>query len=133
MVELKKLQIEFEKGQVGDLPVVITVQEANAVQGMRRELLKSQAFAPDKSGGMTAVDSDQAVQMLRIITYPDCVAGTIHIEGMEDPSFDDFCHLPAEFTSRWAQAVYEVNPSWSGRKQETPADEQKKATSSGSK
>jgi hypothetical protein len=136
MIELKSKTIQFPKGQVGDLPVSITVKEASVLQGMRREMLRMQAWQPAAKGSTDLVEEgstdlvpaeqDEARQMVRMITYPDCMAGTVGYEGMDPPDFETFLSLPAAIVNPWVAAVYDLNPSWSGKSDSSKDKKQKK-------
>jgi hypothetical protein len=144
MIELKKIKVvlnpsprpspkgEGEKGKAGEISV--TIQEANAVIGLKRKLLSSEAFTldPNNKGEMIPVEEDHVRHMLRVLDYPNFVAPVVEIHGLPDPiTFEDFANLPEEWLDRWSEAVYTLNPHWLN-KPKTETDE-KKVQSSGKK
>jgi hypothetical protein len=144
MIDLQTKTVQLGKGQAGDLPISVTVKEASVLQGMRREMLRMQAWRPAAKGSTDLVEEgstdlveegstdlvpaeqDEARQMVRMITYPDCMAGTVGYEGMEPPDFETFLALPAAIVNPWVAAVYELNPSWSGKSDDSKGKKQKK-------
>lgn len=85
----------------------LTLSEATTLMGMRRTMLQVQM--------QKALEGDEAQRILQVITYPDLVGAVVKTEGFAawPISFADFCDLPEQFTTRWEQAVYELNPHWS--------------------
>ena len=107
--ELKRKTVEWGE-------VRIVVQEASGLIGMRRQLLRNQAFAPDpkKKGAFKPADDDEALQTLRLVVYPDYTACIVESEGLPDPlTFEAFVELPEELLNALGMAVYQVNPAWS--------------------
>ena len=93
----------------------VTVGEATALMGMRRQLLREGAFEPDKQDAKKRTPSytDEAQQIMRLIVYPDYVACMTASVGLPDPvTFEAFCELPDAFLTRWGIAVYQLNPHW---------------------
>lgn len=108
--------------EIGD--VSITVSEANAIVGMRRQLLREQAFRDDPVDPKKRVPAheDEARQILRLVTYPDYVSCLVASKGLPDPlTFEAFCELPDALLGRWGVLVYTLNPHWL----ELPTDEKK--------
>lgn len=108
--------------EIGD--VSITVSEANAIVGMRRQLLREQAFRDDPTDPKKRVPAheDEASQILRLVTYPDYMSCLVASKGLPDPlTFEAFCELPDVLLGRWGVLVYTLNPHWL----ELPTDEKK--------
>lgn len=108
--------------------VSLTVCRATALMGMQRSIAAYQGAVE------TAEETNEAVRVLRTISYPDLTACTNEVVGIHWPiSFDEFCGLPDDLIARWEQAVYEVNPHWSLAGQTEPVEtrEKKVATSTG--
>lgn len=97
MPEMQRVTVEW-----GDVRLV--VQEATTLIGMKRARLKTEAIAAD--------ETDEDRRILRIVTYPDVVAATVSLEGMEMPGFDEFCELPEPLINAWLEQVYLLNPHW---------------------
>lgn len=136
MFELKKIKVvlnpspqpspkgEGEKGRAEEISV--TIQEADAVIGLRRKLLSAQAFVEDAEnpGTVKPVETDPARHMLRVMDFPNLVAPVVEVQGLPDPiTFEDFASLPEVMLTRWSEAVYELNPHW--RVVQTEPDEKK--------
>ncbi|HEY4693020.1 MAG TPA: hypothetical protein VIH16_06250 [Bellilinea sp.] len=108
--------------EVGE--ILVTVSEATGLMGMRRQILRNEAFQPDAADAkkMVPVYEDEAMQVLRLISYPDCAASLVSSTGLPTPlTFEDFIELPDVLLERWATATYELNPHWL----ELPSDEKK--------
>ena len=93
----------------------VTVSEATALMGMRRQLLREGAFEPDKQDAKKRAPTytDQAQQVLRLIVYPDYVSCMTASTGLPEPlTFEVFCELPDAFLESWGRAVYTLNPHW---------------------
>jgi hypothetical protein len=86
----------------GDVSIIVS--EATALIGMKRSRMKVEA-----SG---TIDNDTDISILRIITYPDLLAATVEIKGMNKPTFEEFLDLPDTLVMKWEQAVYRLNPHW---------------------
>jgi hypothetical protein len=87
----------------------VTVREATALDGMRRQILRGNAIQ--------AADTDEALQIMRLIVYPDltCCLVKEQSRGLPDPlTFEAFCELPVGLTDAWNEAVYTVNPQFLG-------------------
>ncbi|MHB0922630.1 MAG: hypothetical protein ACYC3H_01525 [Bellilinea sp.] len=108
--------------EIGD--VSITVTEANAIIGMRRQLLREQAFVEDPKDPKKRLPAheDEATQILHLVSYPDYVSCLVKSTGLPDPlTFEAFCELPDALLGRWGLLVYTLNPHWL----ELPTDEKK--------
>ena len=99
-----------------DLTVKITVARATVLMGMTRTRLRMDAAAADEQ------DLDR--RLLRLFSYPDVMAATLDVEGLDGwpLDFDDFIQLPEELGARWEEAAYELNPHWVPRSDEDEAD-----------
>ena len=87
--------------------IVITVTEANVMDGTRRGILRGEALRADIG------DEPTEQWLLRVITFPDLVAATRSVIGMPWPvSFEAFCDLPERLVNEWSEAVYRLNPHW---------------------
>jgi len=83
----------------------LTVSEATALIGMKRTRLKIEA---DRAG-----ETDPDRHILRLLTFPDVVAATVQVEGLEWPlDFETFVALPDRLVAKWEEAVYGLNPHW---------------------
>ena len=108
--------------------ISVTVSEATALMGMRRQLLRNEAFQPDAKDAkkQAPVQQDEAAHILRLVSYPDYVSCLVQSQGLPDPlTFEAFLELPDALLERWGMLVYTLNPHWL----ELPVDEtaQKKA------
>jgi hypothetical protein len=141
MLELQRKTVE-----VGDVHLV--VQEADGRIGMKRQMLRGEAFKvdpeteraglkPAPTSVVMPVEEDEALQVLRLIAYPDYIAALVEWEDKTAPAcletrpmcFEDFWRLPETLLDAWGAAVYELNPHWL-RVPEKEAE--KKVLSSGS-
>lgn len=124
----------------GTLEVI--VGEATVLQGMKRQMLQSEALAmiQETDGKRQVPDDPEALglYLLKRYTWPNCIAAALesskalnHVEL----TFDRFCHLPEKFVARWEQAVLELNPHWrlSGDTEEEEAEEKKEEPASSKK
>lgn len=101
---LKELTINYKQSEAD--PISLTVSRATAVMGMERSILRFRGYDEAK-------EQPEALQVLRITTYPDLIACTVSVSGIPWPlSFGDFCALDDGLVSQWEQAVYRVNPHW---------------------
>jgi hypothetical protein len=102
--------------------VTITVTRATAYTGVKRSMLSYDGM---KNSPKT---DDDAMRVLRTLTYPDLVAPVKEAIGIPWPiSFDEFIALPDDLVVLWESAVYEVNPHWSPMGQVEKAETEKKA------
>jgi len=120
----------------------VTVGEATVLQGMKRQMLQSEALAiiQKEDGSRKVPDDPEALglYLLKRYTWPNCIAATVgsskalnHVEL----TFDRFCQLPEKFVARWEQAALELNSHWrlSGDTEEEEAEEKKEEPASGKK
>lgn len=84
----------------------ITVSEASALIGMRRQRLRVE--------GQAAGETDPDRRFLRLVQYPDVVAATVTQAGFDhwSPSFDEFIEWPERFLNEVEEAIYRLNPHW---------------------
>ena len=88
--------------------ISVTIERSNYEMGLIRTHLLREA---EKDLRENVYDNEHA--WARWITYPNCIACTVKVEGMPWPlSFTDFCKNSETFNVKWEQAVYEVNPHW---------------------
>lgn len=107
----------------------VSVREATGLDGMRRQILRSEAFKPDGKG-LKPVSDDEATQIMRLVSYPDLTACLVSSSGLPEPlTFEAFCELPDRLLDAWGKAVYELNPHWLGM--EETKEDQKKVSKSG--
>lgn len=103
----------------------VSVREATGLDGMRRQILRAETFKDGKP-----VSTDEAVQIMRLVSYPDLTACMVESKGLPEPlTFEAFCELPDRFLDQWGKAVYELNPHWLGM--EETKEDQKKVSKSG--
>lgn len=98
----------------------VTVQKANVLTGTRHSIMVAE--------GTRAETEDYAERLIRLFTYPACVAAVVAHEGFSEwpPSFEDFCQLDEVFIVEWEVAVYELNPHWAPTVPGTEEEEQEK-------
>jgi len=112
----------------------IVVGEATVLQGMKRQMLQSEALAiiQKEDGTRKVPDEPDALglYLLKRYTWPNCIAATVKsskaLNHME-LTFERFCQLPERFVAKWEQAVLELNPHWrlQGDTEEEEAEEKK--------
>ena len=96
----KTLTIEGPAG-----PVTVIVGQATVRIGMARTRIRTRAL---EQKGLTEDE-----QILAMFTYPDILAGTLSVVGMDwPPTFEQFLELPEWLIVPWENAVYELNPHW---------------------
>lgn len=115
----------------------VTVSEADALQGIKRTVLisealdtlgprpkkKKQAAGPDLPTG-----EDWGLFLLRRYTWPACIAAAVSSKGFDHSTltFDAFCRMPERFVSAWEAAVLKLNPHWKLQLTEEEEQEEKK-------
>lgn len=107
--------------------VRLTVGRATALVGMRRSIM---VYNADSDLKETPEPVDDALRVLRAVTYPDLTACLVASEGIPlEISFADFCNLPDDLITQWEQATYEVNPHWNpaGTAEDAKQEAEKKA------
>lgn len=103
----------------------VSVREATGLDGMRRQIMRSDAFRDGKPA-----DTDEATQVMRLVSYPDLTCCMVSSSGMpESLPFEVFCELPDRLLDQWGKVVYELNPHW--LEMPETKDDQKKASTSG--
>jgi hypothetical protein len=112
----------MEKRTVTHGKFSVTVSAATTLQGMRRTRLRSEAFSVEED------DPDRRI--LHRLIWPDMVAATIDCSGFNLIDFEEYLDLPEEFTAPWEEAIYDLNPHWRYRPDETEEKKQP-MTSSG--
>lgn len=102
----------------------LTVSEANVLSGMRRSVLKAKVENNPAD--------DDAVRILRFLTYPDLISAVTENSGFEHwpPTFEQFLELPEALAEKWERAVYELNPHWRAGEDEQTSEEKKVSTRS---
>jgi hypothetical protein len=89
--------------------VTITVREATALDGMRRQIMRGNAIK--------AADTDESVAIMRLIAFPDltcCLVQNLS-SGLPEPlTFEAFCDLPVGLVDEWNAAAYMLNPQFLG-------------------
>lgn len=96
----KTLTVEGPQG-----PVTVTVSQATVRMGMARTRIRTH--------GYERADLGEDEKILAVFTYPDLIAGTLSVVGLDwPPSFDAFLELPEQMIVPWENAVYELNPHW---------------------
>jgi hypothetical protein len=95
--------------------VHVVVSQATTLSGMRRTRLQIE--------GRDAQEEDVDRRLLRLYTYPDVIAATVEVEGLDWPlDFETFLGLPDALVAQWEQAVYDLNPHWLPRPAATPEE-----------
>ena len=110
----------------------ITIIRANAIVATRRSVLAFRGSAQDE-------EAEEAIRVLRTITYPDLTSPVSKAEGfveLEDGSrisldtwpisFENFCLIPDGLLLEWETAVYAENPHWSPLAAATDEEQEKK-------
>ncbi len=103
------------EGDVHGRRIRITTAPATVLAGMRRARLQE--------AGRRAAEDDPDRLILRVIVYPDLLAGSAQIEvGPPDgelapaaagwPDFETFLDFPDGLAGAWERAVYDDNPHW---------------------
>ena len=92
-----------------DRTITLKLVRATALIGMRRSVLAYQSRSEMKQD-----EPDEAVRILRTVTYPDLIAPVVEQTGFDQwpISFEDFCDLPDDLVVVWERAVYALNPHW---------------------
>lgn len=92
-----------------DRVVTLTIVRATTRIGVARYLLAGEGNRVNET------ETDEALKILRLIIYPNCISCTTSVEGMDWPiTFDQFVDLPEDFVDKWLEAVYTMNPHWQG-------------------
>ena len=108
--------VKYRKGGIN---VTLEISPATALMGMERSVLMAEAQKVE--------DEPRATQILHRAVYPDLVACTVKVEGIEWPlDFEAFARLPDELVARWERACYQANPHWAPG-YESEDDAEKKA------
>jgi hypothetical protein len=97
------IEMEIRRGYLAD----DGIRAAEARQGAIE--------AAAKSGQDIAVDDldDPIIRMMRTFTWPTFTACVVSAVGVELPiTFEAFRAMPGPLLSEWADALYELNPSW---------------------
>ncbi|MBN1261088.1 MAG: hypothetical protein JXB35_10445 [Anaerolineae bacterium] len=107
--------------QDSKLKVRLVVQEANALIGMRRALLRGGAEGYLKiqeaqiEGERPKSVKLAALRLVARMQYPDLLAATVEAEGVDpEMEIESFLDLPDRLVIAWENAVYELNPHWLG-------------------
>lgn len=118
---MKQVTVNYESD---GRTITIVVQAATALLGMRRSRLIGEA--------LRATDDDADVRLWRL-AYPDFVAATVQVEGLDWPlPFEQFIALPDNLVGQWERAIYECNPHWRPQPVGEEADGAKKKSPTGS-
>lgn len=115
----KQTTLTFE---IDEKKVALTVCRATARIGMQRYLLASKGNTENET------ETDEALKILRLVVYPNCIAATTSVEGIEWPmSFETFANeIPEDVIDEWVAAVNKLNPHWVGEGVVDAADDKKK-------
>ena len=126
----KRLEKIFPGEGDGGADVTITVRRANAEMDVERWQMK---FAADEYNKAHADESD-ARKTLRVSVYPECIAATEKVQGLQWPlAFDSFRDLDAELASWWLTSALICNPTWAiGKEGQADGAGEKKESSSSS-
>jgi len=106
--------------------VIITVQTANALMGIKRAIMRDECLIDLRSEKFQ--DSPVELVTLRWV-YPDLISAVVDIQGMQTPTFEQVAALPDELITAWSDAVYGLNPHWLPKSEEEI--DKKKVTNSG--
>jgi hypothetical protein len=88
---------------VDGVPVTVTVARATAVAGIGRYRLMFDEINTDS----------EDMRYFRGFVYPNLIAGTQDVQGMEWPQTVEQMSVLDEITiTPWIEAVYDVNPNW---------------------
>ena len=116
--------------------VVITVREAKAIDGYKRQILLTEAIGIERGPDQSVLEI--ALDVFRLWTYPAVAAATISIknnpdavekvpENVEKLTLAILIDLPDTLVSRWESMVFELNPHWvpvaPGKDEETKKEE----------
>lgn len=99
---MKTEEVRFEDEDLG-LDVRLVVSQATVLMGMKRSRIKRE--------GLNAKEEDLDRHLLRVYTFPDLIAATVEIEGL-DLDFEVFLALPDTLVALWEEAVYRLNSHW---------------------
>jgi hypothetical protein len=104
-----------------DQPTKVVVKRATIEDGVTRYIMATKGIEESEK------DQNESRRVLRLILYPNLMAATLSVEGVELPmSFDAFRDLDEDTVNRWADAVYELNPHWQAA--EEPETDKKKSS-----
>lgn len=104
----KTLELDLEGKKV-----TVVVTRATTRAGIQRSLLIFRAFDELKAAEKEGRVLDEVLNVINQRTLPDIVAGTASVTGIPfPPSADDLAGYPEEFTQKWIDAIYEINPHW---------------------
>jgi hypothetical protein len=117
----KKLTFEYD---LDGKNLVVTSIRATARIGITRYQMMAKANEANKT------EPDEALQVLRLITYPDCISSSMVMRDGEawKPTFDEFIDLDEELVNKWIEQVYTVNPQWVFKSDGGGADQSKKSS-----
>ncbi len=96
--------------------------EARVVEGtVRDNLRRAQIMRAELEQTREEQVEVMVIQnLLRINTFPSCVAATAELKDSDHPdlsindlTFDMFLDLPDQFLTKWTAQVFEYNPGWS--------------------
>lgn len=116
-----------------DPELQVTVSEATALMGMRRNILISRAIAairdewdPKEEDEPSSVEV-MAQHFLRRYVYPNCLACLVKAQGFSlDLPFEEFSDLPDAFVAEWENMALLLNPHWRLQADEEDEEEAKK-------
>jgi hypothetical protein len=115
----KSLSFEY---QDDDRHLVITSTRASAKVGVARFQLMLKADEFNKN------ETDDAIRVLRLISYPDCISCSMVMRDDEawKPTLEEFVELDEVLVNQWIEQVYNVNPQWVMKPAEGGAAQAKK-------
>lgn len=117
--------------------IEITVRRATAIDGVRRNVLKTRM--QDKWSPVLKENSDTEFRdfmdahpewLIETTVYPSTIAATESVKGIPWPlTAEQFCNLPDDLVDLWTMAAYRLNPHWEpDYEARMPMDEKKKDT-----
>ena len=99
----------------------IETDQASIADSARRTKLNVEGYSVE--------DDQREIMVLRRITFPDLMGGTVKAEIKVDGqpldwpiSFDVYLTLPEVIGRAWENAVYTDNPAWTGLTKEKKAE-----------
>jgi hypothetical protein len=124
MAKIKIIKIDLDGEHIS-----VEIRRASTKDGVRRYQMMIAGEEVNKT------ETDEALMPLRLVTYPAVMCATNQCTGLPWPiTFEEYVELPQIVTDPWVEAIYEMNPQWSGRKEPAEETEKKdKASSSESK
>lgn len=111
----------------------VTLREATALDGMRRQLMRDEAMKLIAK----SPEMEEAERIIRLVVVPDLTCCLTDARGLPQLlDYESISHMPERWINAWSAAVYALNPHFLGadkkKSSPTPAP-QGAGSTSGSK